>query len=152
MRGRCLAIDLFPPGAHFLPNPPPPRLLEEARGQAAARAGVSQEEHARLAADNRQLAAQVRCGAVRCWAGLGCPSACPGLSGACRPPATSPASAPCLSPCRRRLAQKQELAAALKKAGKLIDVLRRQKALLEAAALLQVSSRELAEALEVPAH
>lgn len=36
---------------------------------------------------------------------------------------------------------------ALRKAGKLIDVLRRQKVHLEAAALLQVSSRELAEAL-----
>lgn len=37
---------------------------------------------------------------------------------------------------------------ALKKAGRLIDVLRRQKVHLEAAALLQVSSRELAEALQ----
>ena len=36
---------------------------------------------------------------------------------------------------------------ALRKAGRLVDVLRRQKACLEAAALLRVSSRELAEAL-----
>lgn len=43
--------------------------------------------------------------------------------------------------------QKQELLVALKKAGRLIDVLRRQKVCLEAAALLQVSSRELADAL-----
>jgi len=44
--------------------------------------------------------------------------------------------------------QKQELLVALKKAGRLVDVLRRQKVHLEAAALLQVSSRELAEALQ----
>ena len=37
--------------------------------------------------------------------------------------------------------------AALGKAGRLIDVLRRQRTYLEAAALLQVSSWELAEAL-----
>lgn len=37
---------------------------------------------------------------------------------------------------------------ALKKAGRLIDVLRRQRVHLEAAALLQVSSRELAEAMK----
>ena len=43
--------------------------------------------------------------------------------------------------------QKQELVAALGKAGRLIDVLRRQRTYLEAAALLQVSSWELAEAL-----
>lgn len=36
---------------------------------------------------------------------------------------------------------------ALRKAGRLIDVLRRQKVCLEGAALLRVSSRELAEAL-----
>jgi len=44
--------------------------------------------------------------------------------------------------------QKQELAVGLKKAGKLIDMLRRQRVHLEAAALLKVSSRELAEALQ----
>jgi hypothetical protein len=43
--------------------------------------------------------------------------------------------------------QKQELATAFRKAGRLIDVLRRQKVHLEAAALLRVTSRELAEAL-----
>ena len=37
---------------------------------------------------------------------------------------------------------------ALKKAGKLIDVLQRQRVHLEAAALLQVSSRERAEAMQ----
>ena len=47
-----------------------------------------------------------------------------------------------------RLLQKQELLVALKKAGRLVDVLRRQRVHLEAAALLQVSSRELAEALQ----
>ncbi|KAL4457618.1 hypothetical protein ABPG75_012483 [Micractinium tetrahymenae] len=81
------------------------RALEEAKGAAAARAGVSREEHARVAAENRQLVAQAR-------------------------------------------GAKQELAVALKKAGRLIDVLRRQRVHLEAAALLQVSSRELAEALQ----
>lgn len=35
------------------------RALEEARPAAAARAGVSREEHARVVAENRQLAAQV---------------------------------------------------------------------------------------------
>jgi hypothetical protein len=44
--------------------------------------------------------------------------------------------------------QKQELVLAFKKAGRLIDVMRRQKVHLEAAALLQVSSRELADALQ----
>ncbi|PSC72703.1 testis-expressed sequence 9 isoform X1 [Micractinium conductrix] len=76
------------------------RALEEARGAAAARAGVSREDHVRVVAEARTLAGQ-----------------------------------------------KQELAVALKKAGRLIDVLRRQRVHLEAAALLQVSSRELADAL-----
>ena len=44
--------------------------------------------------------------------------------------------------------QKQELVSAFRKAGRLIDVLRRQKVHLEAAALLRVTSRELAEALQ----
>ncbi|KAL4857931.1 Testis-expressed protein 9 [Chlorella vulgaris] len=77
------------------------KLLEDAKAQAAARGGVSREEHARVVAENRQLGAQ-----------------------------------------------KQELVLAFKKAGRLIDVMRRQKVHLEAAALLQVSSRELADALQ----
>ncbi|PRW56069.1 testis-expressed sequence 9 isoform X2 [Chlorella sorokiniana] len=77
------------------------KLLEEAKSQASARSTVSWEEHGRVVADHRQLAAQ-----------------------------------------------KQELLVVLKKAGRLIDVLRRQKVHLEAAALLQVSSRELADALQ----
>jgi hypothetical protein len=50
-------------------------------------------------------------------------------------------------PC---LLQRQELVGAFSKASKLIDVLRRQRVHLEAAALLRVSSRELAEALQQP--
>ena len=35
------------------------RLLEDSKAQAAARGGVSREEHARVVAENSQLAAQV---------------------------------------------------------------------------------------------
>lgn len=41
------------------------RALEEARGAAAARTGVSREEHARVVAENRQLVAQVCRGGAR---------------------------------------------------------------------------------------
>lgn len=75
---------------------------------------------------------------------------------ACAEPANNPPACQCrcLSfsalpcTCLPDAPQKQELAVALKKAGRMIDVLRRQRVHLEAAALLQVSSRELAEAMQ----
>lgn len=41
------------------------RALEEAKGAAAARAGVSREEHARVVAENTQLVTQVRKGRLQ---------------------------------------------------------------------------------------
>lgn len=93
-----------------------------------------------MVADNRQLAGQVR---RRCGGGLASPAR------TCSAAAPDQLQLTALHPIQTPLTdlQKQELLVALKKAGRLIDVLRRQKVCLEAAALLQVSSRELADAL-----
>lgn len=46
------------------------RLLEEAKSQASARSSVSREEHGRVVAENRQLAAQVGGGVGRVKGGV----------------------------------------------------------------------------------
>ena len=84
-------------------------LLEEARAASTARAGVSREEHARVVAENRQLAAQVGDAAAI-------------LTSRRAPPACRPCPCAC-SPARRSCTcslQKQELVGAF---SKLIDVL-----------------------------
>ena len=114
------------------------RALEEARGAAAARAGVSREDHVRVVAEARTLAGQKQ---VR----VNLLHRCPALPR--KTCAGGGEAAAITARCCRPVPPKQELAVALKKAGRLIDVLRRQRVHLEAAALLQVSSRELADAL-----
>lgn len=55
----------------------------------------------------------------------------------------------CLADNKRLEKQKQELVLAFKKAMKLVDVLKRQKLHLEAASLLDISGKELMQAMEL---
>ncbi len=64
-------------------------------------------------------------------------------------PVTCFSACPFLAENKRLEQQKQELVLAFKKAMKLVDVLKRQKLHLEAAALLDISGRELMQAMDL---